>query len=154
MECGNYSKEETIVFLVFCSISHKVKKYLKRLVSVVLDYCNLEILQKQGSDWLLKYFEHFKTTNKSQKCFLLRKLFKGGNYSKEETINYLEVLTAETIQGRKVFKGGNYSRKYGRLIFYKTTYLVVSLDLQIRKIEADLECTIFSLKYPNGHINI
>ena len=43
----------------------------------------------------------------------MRKLFKGGNYSKEETINFLEVLTAETIRGRKVFKGGNYLRKYG-----------------------------------------
>ena len=43
----------------------------------------------------------------------MRKLFKGGKYSREETINYLEVLTAETIQRRKVFKGGNYMRKYG-----------------------------------------
>ena len=32
----------------------------------------------------------------------VRKLFKGGNYSREET-----------IQGRKLFKGGNYMRKYG-----------------------------------------
>jgi hypothetical protein len=40
-------------------------------------------------------------------------LFKGGSYSKEETINYLKLLTAESIQRRKVFKGGNYSRKYG-----------------------------------------
>ena len=39
---------------------------------------------------------------------MLQQLFKGGNYSKEETINYWEVLTAETIQKRKVFKGGNY----------------------------------------------
>ena len=31
-------------------------------------------------------------------------------YSKEETINYYEVLTVETIQGRKLFKGGNYVR--------------------------------------------
>jgi hypothetical protein len=30
----------------------------------------------------------------------VRKLFKGGNYSREET-----------IQGRKLFKGGNYSRE-------------------------------------------
>ena len=43
----------------------------------------------------------------------MRKLFKGGNYSREETINYWEVLTAETIQRRKLFKGGNYMRKYG-----------------------------------------
>ena len=41
------------------------------------------------------------------------KLFKGGNYSREETINYYEVLTAKTIQRRKLFKGGNYMRKYG-----------------------------------------
>jgi hypothetical protein len=53
---------------------------------------------------------------KSLFCFPLiqvRKLFKGGNYSREETIKYLEVLTAETIQRRKLIKGGNYSRKYG-----------------------------------------
>ena len=43
----------------------------------------------------------------------MRQLFKGGNYSREETINHLEVLTAETIQRRKLFKGGNYMRKYG-----------------------------------------
>ena len=45
--------------------------------------------------------------------FKLGKLFKGGNYSREETINHYDVLTAETIQRRKVFKGGNYSWKYG-----------------------------------------
>ena len=50
--------------------------------------------------------------------FKVRQLFKGGNYSREETINYQEVLTAETIQGRKLFKGGNYSRKYGMQIVY------------------------------------
>jgi hypothetical protein len=44
----------------------------------------------------------------------VRKLFKGGNYSREESINHLEVLTEETIQRRKLFKGGNYMRKYGR----------------------------------------
>ena len=44
----------------------------------------------------------------------VRKVFKGGNYSKEETIFYQGVLTAETIQRWKVFKGGNYSRKYGK----------------------------------------
>ena len=43
----------------------------------------------------------------------LRPVFKGGNYSRAETINYLEVLAAETIQGRKLFKSGNYLRKYG-----------------------------------------
>ena len=43
----------------------------------------------------------------------VRPLFKGGNYSREETINYQKVFIAETIQRRKVFKGGNYSRKYG-----------------------------------------
>ena len=36
---------------------------------------------------------------------------KGGNYSREETIDYKEVLTAETIQRRKLFMGGNYMRK-------------------------------------------
>ena len=43
----------------------------------------------------------------------MRKLFKGGNYSREETVNYWEVLAAEAIQRRKLFKGGNYMRKYG-----------------------------------------
>jgi hypothetical protein len=43
----------------------------------------------------------------------VRQLFKGGNYSREKTINHFEVLTAETIQRRKLFKGGNYMRKYG-----------------------------------------
>ena len=43
----------------------------------------------------------------------MRQLFKGGNYSREETINLYEFFTAETIQRRKLFKGGNYSRKYG-----------------------------------------
>ena len=44
----------------------------------------------------------------------MRKLFKGGNFSREETINHYEVVTEETIQMRKLFKGGNYMRKYGR----------------------------------------
>ena len=44
-----------------------------------------------------------------------RKLFKGGNYLREETINLFEFFTAETIQRRKLFKGGNYSWKYGIL---------------------------------------
>ena len=43
-----------------------------------------------------------------------------GKYSKEETINYLEILTAETIQRRKVFQGGNYMRKYGIRFFEET----------------------------------
>jgi hypothetical protein len=47
----------------------------------------------------------------------VRKLFKGGNYSREETINNLEVLTAETIQRRKLFKGVNYMRKYVKFYF-------------------------------------
>ena len=36
------------------------------------------------------------------RTFWVRQLFKGDNYSREET-----------IQGRKLLKGGNYSRKYG-----------------------------------------
>ena len=48
-----------------------------------------------------------------EKTAQVRKLFKEGNYSREETINYYEVLTTETIQRRKLFKGGNYMRKYG-----------------------------------------
>jgi hypothetical protein len=35
---------------------------------------------------------------------LLQKLFEGGNYSKEETIRYKEVLTAETIQRRELYE--------------------------------------------------
>ena len=53
----------------------------------------------------------------------MRPLFKGGNYSREETIKKLEVLTAESIQGRKVFKGGNYSRKYGKQTFMFSSVL-------------------------------
>ena len=53
----------------------------------------------------------------------VRKLFKGGNYSREETIDHLEVLTVETIQRRKVFKGGNYMRKYGILKCKQARYL-------------------------------
>ena len=45
----------------------------------------------------------------------MRQLFKGDNYSREETINLQDFFSATTIQGRQVFKGGNYSRKYGRL---------------------------------------
>ena len=65
---------------------------------------------------------------------MVRQLFKGGNYSKEESINYLKLLTAETIQRRKVFKEenirgntvfkeGNYSRKesgHGNTVIPKT----------------------------------
>ena len=51
-----------------------------------------------------------------RKTIQVRKLFREGNYSREETINNKELLTAETIQRRKVFKGGNYLRKYGTYI--------------------------------------
>ena len=44
---------------------------------------------------------------------LVRQVFKGDNYSREETINYYDFLSATTIQGRQLFKGGKYSRKYG-----------------------------------------
>jgi hypothetical protein len=44
---------------------------------------------------------------------LVRQVFKGDNYSREETINYLDFFSETTIQGRQLFKGGNYSRKYG-----------------------------------------
>ena len=40
--------------------------------------------------------------------FLLRKLFKGGNYSMAETIRGNTVPNATIIQGRKEIKGGNY----------------------------------------------
>ena len=43
----------------------------------------------------------------------MRQLFKGDNYSREETINLQDFFSVTTIQGRQVFKGGNYSRKYG-----------------------------------------
>ena len=43
----------------------------------------------------------------------MRQLFKGDNYSREETINLQDFFSATTIQGRQVFKGGNYSGKYG-----------------------------------------
>ena len=78
-----------------------------------IDFCCIRLLQLGNiakniiSICLLKHFEqfqfqeHYKMANKSLFCFPLiqvRKLFKGGNYSREETIKYLEVLTAETIQ--------------------------------------------------------
>merc|ERR1712051_904536 len=49
------------------------------------------------------------------KCtyILVRQVFKGDNYSREETINLLDFFSATSIQGRQLFKGGNYSRKYG-----------------------------------------
>ena len=51
-----------------------------------------------------------------------RQLFKGDNYSREETIDLLDFFSATSIQGRKllihwtflarqVFKGDNYSRE-------------------------------------------
>ena len=39
--------------------------------------------------------------------FKVRQLFKGGKYSREESINLLKVFSAETIKRRKLFKGGN-----------------------------------------------
>ena len=64
--------------------------------------------------------------------FKVRQLFKGGNYSREETIKYQEVQTAETIQGRKLFKGGNYSRKYGMQCLLKVTS-PISIIFLLRK---------------------
>ena len=67
----------------------------------------------------------------------MRQLFKGDNYSREETINYYDFLSATTIQGRQLFKGGNYSWKYGMLFvdavtrFWgpgKTVYLETALS--------------------------
>ena len=34
---------------------------------------------------------------------LVRQVFKGDNYSREETINYLDFFSETTIQGRKLF---------------------------------------------------
>ena len=61
----------------------------------------------------------------------VRQLLEGGNYSREETINFLKVFTAETIQGRKLFEGGNYSRKYGTLKCFVTTKFMLLLILLI-----------------------
>ena len=41
----------------------------------------------------------------------MRKLFKGGKYSREETIRGNTVDTLTKIKMRPVFKGGNYSRE-------------------------------------------
>ena len=49
--------------------------------------------------------------------YIVRQLFKGDNYSREETINHQDFLSETTIQGRQLFKGGNYSRKYGIFFF-------------------------------------
>ena len=56
----------------------------------------------------------------------MRQLFKGDNYSREETINYYDFLSATTIQGRQLFKGGNYSREEtikGRKLFAEIRYI-------------------------------
>ena len=47
----------------------------------------------------------------------MRQLFKGDNYSREETINLQDFFSATSIQGRQVFKGENYSRKYGIMVY-------------------------------------
>ena len=47
----------------------------------------------------------------------MQQVFKGENYSMEETINLLDFFSATSIQGRQLFKGGNYSRKYGNSFF-------------------------------------
>ena len=49
------------------------------------------------------------------KCtyILVRQVFKGDNYSSEETIKLLDFFSATSIQGRQLFKGGNYLREYG-----------------------------------------
>ena len=58
-----------------------------------------------------------------------KKLFKGKNYSREETINFYEGLTEETIQRRKLFKGGNYMRKYGKHLFEINWPLVLRFSI-------------------------
>ena len=50
---------------------------------------------------------------------LVRQVFKGDNYSREETINYLGFFSETTIQGRQLFKGGNYLRKYGKWLYFE-----------------------------------
>ena len=37
----------------------------------------------------------------------MRKLFKGGHYSRGDTIDLKKVLTRDTIQGGTLFKGGH-----------------------------------------------
>ena len=40
----------------------------------------------------------------------IRKLIKGGNYSREETIQGRKAVSKGASNGRKLFKGGNYIR--------------------------------------------
>ena len=49
-----------------------------------------------------------------------RKLFKWGNYSKEETIQGRKLLIIRRFWPRKLFKGGNYSRE--EIIWGNTVY--------------------------------
>ena len=67
----------------------------------------------------------------------MRKLFKGGKYSREETINYLEVLTAETIQRRKVFKGGNYMRN--TVVIFTTELVILGTFMKWGKVVSCME---------------
>ena len=83
-----------------------------------------------------------------------------------ENINYQEVLTAETIQGRKLFKGGNYLRKYGINFFLVTkrgwksnsyrilqVFLIISIRNSIGKASGFFFCFLFTLSNPRTPYN-
>ena len=55
-----------------------------------------------------------------------RKLFKWGNYSKEETIQGRKLLIIRRFWLRKLFKGGNYSRE--ETIWGNTVYVEIEKD--------------------------
>ena len=46
-----------------------------------------------------------------RKTIKVRKLFRGGNYSGEETIQGRKLLITRRFRPRKLFKGGKYSRE-------------------------------------------
>ena len=57
-------------------------------------------------------------------------------------INYLEILTEETIQRRKLFKGGNYMRKYGTCKKVKKNATSDISSAQFEALNAQLICQV------------
>ena len=55
----------------------------------------------------------------------MRQLFKGGNYSREETINYYDFLSATTIQGRKLFAEIRYIENKNRMLCSMRTIVLL-----------------------------
>ena len=107
-KCGNYSREETIVFLRVSSLekfppfnSFRGNYSIFEVEITIMNefYCVIK-------DFYLKKVSFFVLTLICMYLFP-RKLFFFGSRS-AETIFFFESWGAETIQGRKLIKGGNY----------------------------------------------